>query len=559
MYCPGDAHLPRPSTHTGARPQWVRSLLASCLLLGAACATPMTQVGSVTQEQIAAEQVKQQELAIQSAVAEQQRVDDVAMPLLTAAVPLCPDAVTTRIGANVANLGTFNRELSGAAWALGFTDTLSVAGVVRGSAAQRAGLAAGDRIIAVDGEPIRLGSHAAEDFTNRLARSSSRVAVTVRRDSGARTFNVARDTVCDYRIAVVKDDQLNAFSDGRNVIVTSAMLRFAADDDELATVLGHEIAHNAMHHIDAQRKNSTLAGLFGALLDIAAATQGVNTGGANTRDFAALGRLAFSQDFEREADYVGLYILAAAGRPLGSSANLWRRIAQESPGSISFATTHPTTAERFVRLEQWQREIAGKLAARQPLRLAMKDGGQSPALQVVRATPADVTAVASARTNSVTSSPTSEPAIRGVERPVDAVTAARNVQRSSSAVAPKPRPTPPRPIPGASPRVQVSNDLFAVAIIGAAQTDSAEAAAVPVFADGEIYFARHEWGKAEEYFKRAVKLDGSVAQYHAALGDVELALEKWAEAEAEYTAASLIDVMNDAYRRGILRARQHQP
>ena len=519
----------------------------------------MTQVGSVTREQIEAEQVKQQQLTIRSALAEQQRVEDVAAPLLAAALPLCPDAVTTRIGVNLANLGTFKRDLSGAAWALGFTDTLSVTGVVKGSAAQHAGLATGDRILAVNGEPIGSGSGAAEDFTNRLARSESRVAITIRRDAVVRTFNVARDTTCDYPVMVVKDDQLNAFSDGRRVIVTSAMLRFAAADDELATVLGHEIAHNAMHHLDAQRKNSTLAGLFGAILDIAAATQGINTGGANTRDFAALGRLAFSQDFEREADYVGLYILAAASRPLASSANLWRRIAQESPGSITFATTHPTTAERFVRLEQYQKEIDGKIATAQPLRLAMKDGSQSPTLQIARAAPADATVVASARTSSAAPPAAAEATTANFTGPANAVASDRNTQRSAGEVGRKPDPTP-SPVPArARLRLPESDDRVAVAIVGAAESDSAEAAAVRVFADGKIYFARREWGKAEEYFKRAVKLDGSVAEYHAALAAVELALEKWAEAEAEYTAASMVDVMNDEYRRGILRARQHQP
>jgi predicted Zn-dependent protease len=513
----------------------------------------MTQVGSVTQEQIAAEQVKQQQLAIQSAIAVQQRADDVAAPLLAAAVPLCSDAVTTRIGASLANVSTFKRDLAGAAWTLGFTDTLSVTGVTKGSAAQRAGLATGDKIVAINGEAVETGSGGLEDFVNRLARSESRVAITIRRGAVARTFHVARDTVCDYPVVVVKDDQLNAFSDGRRVFVTSAMLRFAAADDELATVLGHEIAHNAMHHLDAQRKNSTLAGLFGAILDIAAATQGINTGGANTRDFAALGRLAFSQDFEREADYVGLYILAAAGRPIASSANLWRRLAQESPGSITFATTHPTTAERFVRLEQWQNEIGGKLATGRPLRLAMKNGSESPALTVVRAPATDATVVASARSDSATSARTGATATNSLTRPADAAMRPRSAQRSPPQLASPP------PAQRAGSRLPESDDRVAVAIVGAAQSDSAEAAATQVFADGKVYFARREWGKAEELFKRAVKLDGAVAEYHAALAEVELALEKWAEAEAEYTAASMIDVMNDAYRRGILKTRQHKP
>jgi len=58
-------------------------------------------------------------------------------------------------------------------------------------------------------------------------------------------------------------------------------------------------------------------------------------------------RLLRAEDFEREADYVGLYIMALDGWPIDSAPDLWRRMAAQSPGSIKFASSHPTTAERF--------------------------------------------------------------------------------------------------------------------------------------------------------------------------------------------------------------------
>jgi predicted Zn-dependent protease len=179
--------------------------------------------------------------------------------------------------------------------------------------------------------------------------------------------DVLPDTVCAYDPAVVKDQILNAWADGRNVVVTTAMLRFASTDDELAAIVGHEIAHHAMRHIDAKKKNAGFGAILGAMLDIAAATQGVNTGGDFTRSGAAIGAMTYSQDFEREADYVGMYVIARAGRPFATAPNLWRRMAQESPGSIKYASTHPTSAERFVRLEQIVAEIQRKVAAGEPL------------------------------------------------------------------------------------------------------------------------------------------------------------------------------------------------
>jgi tetratricopeptide (TPR) repeat protein len=55
-------------------------------------------------------------------------------------------------------------------------------------------------------------------------------------------------------------------------------------------------------------------------------------------------------------------------------------------------------------------------------------------------------------------------------------------------------------------------------------------------------------GGAEEWLKKALRLDESIAEYHSILGGLEIVLGKWEEAEAEYTAASLIDVGNPDYR-----------
>jgi type II secretory pathway component PulK len=62
-----------------------------------------------------------------------------------------------------------------------------------------------------------------------------------------------------------------------------------------------------------------------------------------------------------------MYVLARANRPFASAADFWRRMAQESPGSIKFASSHPTTAERYLRLDQAAAEIQRKQASQSPL------------------------------------------------------------------------------------------------------------------------------------------------------------------------------------------------
>jgi hypothetical protein len=350
-----------------------------------ACAAPTSQLGTVSPEDIKAEQLKQQQLVIRSNIAEQQRIEDISYPMLRAAVPLCGDRLTLRSGVLVLNLQAYSSEYQAAARAVGFDDTLTVIGVTPGSAGDRAGIRTGDRIVGLMGQRAPSGRNAVRDFIARVAPGSGtqggslRLAIHRPGQDGAAApsevpITIPRDTVCAFSAVAVKNDALNAWADGQQVAVTTAMMRFAGTDDELSVVVAHEIAHNAMRHLDAKRKNSLFGAILGAVVDVAAASQGINTGGGFTKQGADAGAMSYSQDFEREADYVGLYILARSGRPYASSPNFWRRMAQESPGSITYASSHPSSAERFIRLERTVAEIEGKVAKGVPLLPETKSG-----------------------------------------------------------------------------------------------------------------------------------------------------------------------------------------
>jgi beta-barrel assembly-enhancing protease len=368
----------------------MRTIQLLTLLVIAACAAPTTHQSALGRDQLRLERLRQQQFVIQGELAAQERVNRVAWPLLKAAVPLCDGQLGTRLGLTFSNVQGFSNEYQEAARSLGFTDTLSITSVLPGSPADRAGFMTGDRLVDWGDRVLPVGRGAAATLVQWLSagapppeRAGGRTAANTQQQGVARGLTVRRpidnalgerielrllpDTVCNYPVGVMKSQELNAWTDGRNIAVTTAMLRFIADDDELGAVLAHEIAHNVMRHIEAKKKNAALGALFGAIVDVAAATQGVNTGGEFTNMGAQYGAMTFSQDFEREADYVGQYILARAGMTLEAGTRMWRRMAQESPGSIRFATSHPTTVERFLRLEQAAEEIIAKTAAGEEL------------------------------------------------------------------------------------------------------------------------------------------------------------------------------------------------
>jgi predicted Zn-dependent protease len=127
-------------------------------------------------------------------------------------------------------------------------------------------------------------------------------------------------------------------------------------------VIGHELAHNFMGHIEAGQRNNVL----GTIAEIIAATKGVPTQGA----LGAAIALAYSPAFEAEADYVGLYVLASAGIEIKEAPKFWRRMAAANPAGISqrgMIASHPATSARFVALEKTVQEIEAKRAAGQPL------------------------------------------------------------------------------------------------------------------------------------------------------------------------------------------------
>lgn len=519
--------------------------------LAIGCAAPQTQMGSVSQDQIAIEAARQQQFALELALKQQHRLQNVAVPLLEAAAPFCGDRVRGASGYVASNAFRWKKDYFNAALSAGFSDTLVVLNVAPGSAAAEAGLAAGDRILAINNTPVLVGRHAIDDLSAKLPTANTNhprpYSLTYRRGSDTQTIQLAPHVACAYTPIVAPEDVVNAYADGQSIFVTTGIMRFLQDDNDLAVVVGHEIAHDAMRHIDAQMKNSLIGTLIGAVVDVAAATQGVSTDFA--KQGAKLGSMVFSQDFEREADYVGLYILALGGRPIDQAANLWRLMGASNPGSIKFATSHPTTAERFVRLDTWRGEIGTKIALGKPLQPEMKNG------KTFLVDGPSNRAVASATKSAPGSTISSFTGGAGKNDKLAAQPVISEISPAPVESKPATRDVAAQPKAGKVPAKSKREDRGAQATIGAPSSNSDRLAAIDKFAEGQSFMGSHKWQLAEEAFHETLLLDGSVPRYHVALGKVLMLLHRYDEAEAEYTAATLLDVDNVEYRKLVKEAR----
>jgi predicted Zn-dependent protease len=164
--------------------------------------------------------------------------------------------------------------------------------------------------------------------------------------------------------ARVNLDAANAWTDGSTVWVTRGMIRFLKNDDELAAVLGHEIAHALRGHM----RYLWAQNILGMAVTVPAGIYGGQIGGEAAARMVQLATAKFDRDREREADLYGLMWVHRAGFNVDDGKEVFRRIAIEMPGSTErgFLSTHPTAPERFLALDK----IAATLKAGQdPLKV----------------------------------------------------------------------------------------------------------------------------------------------------------------------------------------------
>jgi len=187
------------------------------------------------------------------------RVAAIAWRLQTANVTLCRDVVALP-GFSVETLDQYRQsERAEAAAEFGLGDLPGVSTVVPGSAADKAGLKPGDTILAVDGKPMPRTLGGKADY-GRTAAAEAALADALARPPvtltlASRTIASSGDRGCASAVQLVPGARLDALADGHYVQISGAMYAFVANDDELAFIIAHELAHNVV----AEAKRATHA------------------------------------------------------------------------------------------------------------------------------------------------------------------------------------------------------------------------------------------------------------------------------------------------------------
>ncbi len=165
-----------------------------------------------------------------------------------------------------------------------------------------------------------------------------------------------------YRFVLFDKDEANAFAlPNGDVGVFKGLFRMVKTDDELAAVLGHEIAHVTARH-GAERVSQQLVAELG-LVAVGAATGDEDV----TRLVAGLAGigvlLPFSRAQESEADRIGQLYMARACFDPAAAITVWKRFAAEGEARApAFLSTHPDPERRAERLAEWLPEAEAERA-----------------------------------------------------------------------------------------------------------------------------------------------------------------------------------------------------
>lgn len=203
---------------------------------------------------------------------------------------------------------------------------------------------------------------------------------------GRRLSSASPELGQNFQFFPMLDPQINAFAlPGGYIGVHTGLIYTAQSESELASVIGHEMAHVVQHHIArsmVQQGNNQLLAIAGVLVAILAASVSKNSQVSAAAVNAGTGmaiqnQLTFSREFEREADNIGMQILSRAGFDARAMPMFFERMQRvnrvNDNQALAFLRTHPVTGERISAGQDRAAQLPVKLVADSPAFLLVRE------------------------------------------------------------------------------------------------------------------------------------------------------------------------------------------
>lgn len=162
-----------------------------------------------------------------------------------------------------------------------------------------------------------------------------------------------------WEVNVISSAEANAWCmPGGKVAVYSGLIdKLRLTDDELAAVIGHEMAHALREHARERASEQMVAG---SLISVGSALLGVGELGQKGAEYAYMGLLGLpnSRNHETEADRIGVELAARAGFDPRAAITLWQKMSQSGGDApIKFLSTHPSYGDRLNDLTAYSQRV----------------------------------------------------------------------------------------------------------------------------------------------------------------------------------------------------------
>lgn len=211
-------------------------------------------------------------------------------------------------------------------------------------------------------EEMALGTQASQKILSKEETETGTERSARVEHIGKRIAAVAERPEFAWEFHTIPSDVLNAFClPGGKVFVYTALIDLTnGNDNELAAVMGHEIAHAVARHGAERASQNQLSGIGQLIIQVAVtvATGSSAIGDASGSGYSALAQLGlllpYSRTHETEADKIGIILAAKAGYNPRAAVTFWQKMAAASKGkeTVSILSTHPLNAQRIADLEK---------------------------------------------------------------------------------------------------------------------------------------------------------------------------------------------------------------
>lgn len=159
-----------------------------------------------------------------------------------------------------------------------------------------------------------------------------------------------------WEFNLVNDPQANAFCmPGGKIVVYEGLMELVVSEDELAVVVGHEVAHAVAKHSN-ERMSQQMLTQYGAQILSAAVSQKSEAVQSMAAQVYGLGAeyglsLPFSRKHELEADYMGLILMTIAGYNPDVAVGFWQKMSADGAQIPEFMSTHPSDTKRIKEIQ----------------------------------------------------------------------------------------------------------------------------------------------------------------------------------------------------------------